>query len=180
MRPTQAHQIVNERFRQVSHFLIGHNGSRTVSFTEARFIGSQNHGNMGKFRDSKTQRLIKQNLARRVIDMVIAADDMGNVHQRVINDHSKVVGRVTIATLNDQIVKLFIIKTNVSFNQIFDNCRACLNATKAHNTARRFCQVFIATSAVVFGLFPYRQSLFSFCFQFFRCAGAIISLAFVD
>ena len=56
---------------------------------------------MGKFRDSKTKRLIHQNLAWGVVDMVIAADYMGDIHQGVINDHGKVIGWIPVAAFND-------------------------------------------------------------------------------
>jgi hypothetical protein len=71
---------------------------------------------VGEFGYIKTQRLIHQNLAGRIVNMVVATNYMGDFHQRIIDNHSKVVGRITIAAFNDQVIEFVIIKTNIPFD----------------------------------------------------------------
>ncbi len=98
----------------------------------------ENHRDMGEFGHIETQCLIHQNLAGCIVDMVITADYMRDVHKCVIDDDGKVIGRIPIAALNDQVIQLIIIKADISFNEIFHNCHARLRAAKADNTAGRF------------------------------------------
>ena len=87
-----------------------------MPFTKPCFIGTENHRDVGEFRDIKTQRLIHQNLAGRVVHMVITSNYMGYFHHRIIDNHSKVISRVTIAAFYDQVIELVIIKTDIAFN----------------------------------------------------------------
>src|SRR5664280_736313 len=134
MRPAEAHQIVDQRLRQVTHFFIGHNGCGPVTFAQARLVRSQNHRDMSEFWHIETQRLIHQNLAWCIVDMVVTANDMSDVHERVVDDDGKIISRISVTAFDDQIVQLIIIETYIAFNEIFNNRYAGLCTSKADNT----------------------------------------------
>ncbi len=106
-----------------------------MTLAQARLVRSQNHRDMGEFRHIKTQCLIHQNLARRIVDMVVTADDMRDVHERVIDDNGKVVSGIAVAAFDDQIIQLIIIKADIAFNEVFHNGDAGLCAAETHNAA---------------------------------------------
>src|SRR3546814_12920218 len=47
-------------------------------------------------------------LARRVVDMVVAAHHVGDLHVEVVDDHGEVVGRIAVGTEDRQVVELAV------------------------------------------------------------------------
>ncbi len=58
-----------------------------MSLRKAGFVRAQNHRQMPKLRDWKPKRLENRNLTRRVGKVIVSPHHVGNVHQRVINNH---------------------------------------------------------------------------------------------
>ena len=67
--------------------------------------------------------------------MIVTADDMRDVHERVIDDNGKIIRRIAVAAFDDQIIQLIIIKADIAFNEIFYNGDAGLCAAETHNTS---------------------------------------------
>src|SRR5699024_6444458 len=54
------------------------------------------------------ERAIDIDLARRVVDVIVAADDQVDAHVEIVDDYGKVVGRRTIGAHDHQIVELAV------------------------------------------------------------------------
>lgn len=63
---------------------------------------------MRVFRHRRAQRFENVDLARGVVDVVFAADHMGDFHVPVIDDDAEVIGWRTIGAADDQIVQLTV------------------------------------------------------------------------
>jgi hypothetical protein len=55
-------------------------------------VVAQDHGNVGKLRHGRVQRLVDVDLARGVVDVVFATHHVGDLHIPVIDHHAEVVG----------------------------------------------------------------------------------------
>jgi hypothetical protein len=67
-----------------------------MAFAQWRPVRTKNKGVMSKRRGLTSQSLIDEDLSRRVGEMVFPSDDMGNMHQMVIDDTGKIIGRNAI------------------------------------------------------------------------------------
>ena len=52
--------------------------------------------------------------------MIIAPNNMGDAHFRIVNHHHKIVGGSSIGALDDQIIQLSNIKNHLPTQQVFD------------------------------------------------------------
>jgi hypothetical protein len=86
----------------------------------------------------KTQQLLQVDLFRRRIQQIKAADNMINLLQVVINDHSKLIGNDIVFTLHDEIAILlgevtgnqtlqFILKCDDAIIGFNSQCMRCLS-----------------------------------------------------
>jgi hypothetical protein len=67
-------------------------------------------------------------LAKGVVDMVIAADHMGHAHIVIVHHHGQHIGRRTVRAQNDEIVQLNVLNRDAALNQIVDHGRASRGA----------------------------------------------------
>ena len=64
--------------------------------------------------------------------MVVAANNVGDLHRDVVDDHAKIVGRRAVRAGDDQVVELAVIKNDVALNQILDHGGALARRAEAH------------------------------------------------
>ena len=73
---------------------------------------------MRELRNREPQRLVDVDLARGVVNVVLAADDVGDAHVGVIDDDAEVVGRGPVAAADDEVVKLAVSDLDVAADEI--------------------------------------------------------------
>src|SRR6266487_4529470 len=132
-----------------------------MPFGELHFVHTKNHGQMPKTRRLITQRFIEKDLARRIVEMVIAPDDMRDAHSRVVHHRSKVIGRHAVRAHDDEVIKLTVLKYHAAFHQILYHRVPGLRSYEAYRrgpTLRRRIGPSKAT-AIVFGKLLARQRL---------------------
>ncbi len=61
------------------------------------------------------------NLPRRIIQVVVAADDMCNGHIRIIDDDAEVVGRRIISTHNNKVIEIGIGIDDAAMHSVIDD-----------------------------------------------------------
>src|SRR4051812_9953646 len=133
MAPTEARKIIYQRFRQVAFFWILHHADGTVPLRQALAIRAKNHWYVAEARERRAQGVKDINLARRVVDMVIAANDMGHVHVPVIHDYAEVVSRHAVAAQNHDVVQFLIADRNRPLDQIVPRYIACVWIAETHD-----------------------------------------------
>src|SRR5207245_8297777 len=57
-------------------------------------------------------------LPRRIVDVIVAANHMGDVHVEIVDDDAKVVRRNAIAAYDNQVVKLGVADLDVALDLI--------------------------------------------------------------
>ncbi len=116
VRPAEPHQVVDEGLRQVAHLLVGQYGCGTVAFAKSCLVGPEDHRDMGKSRHRVPQRPVKEYLPRRVVQVVVAADDVRDSHLRVVDNDGEVVSRIAVGPLDDEVVEFFVVEMDGSFD----------------------------------------------------------------
>ena len=93
VRPAEARQIVDDGVGQEAEVAIRRDGHGAVALAEPRFVGAEDQRHVAERGKAVAERLIEQDLARRVGEVIVAADDVRDPHLGVVDDDAEVVGR---------------------------------------------------------------------------------------
>src|SRR5436853_1289838 len=72
-----------------------------------------------------------RDLSRRIGQMIVASNDMGNAHERVIDHNREIVGRIAVGTQDNQVVQEVVLEDHPSFDQIINDRLAFLRGLEA-------------------------------------------------
>ena len=72
-------------------------------------------------RQRRAERLVEENLARRVGDVVVAADDVGDAHVHVVDDDAEVVDRRAVGAQDDEVVQVGVLEHDGTLHQVVDH-----------------------------------------------------------
>ena len=84
-------------------------------------------------RQGCTERLQHVHLPRRVVQVIIAANDVRDAHVHVVDDHAEVVGRRAIRARDDQVIELGVLKGHRPVHQVLDHHCAIEGIAKAND-----------------------------------------------
>ena len=90
-RPAEQRQIVDEGIGQVAGVAVLLHRGGAVALGEFLAVGAQDHGDVRERRHGRAEGLVDHDLARGVGQMVVAADDVGDLHHGVVDDGREVV-----------------------------------------------------------------------------------------
>ncbi len=133
VRPAQTREIVQHGFRQIAFFMILHDADRAVALGKLLTVVAENHGKMRILRHSGTQRMQQIDLARRVVDMIVAANHVRNAHVPVIDHHAEVVSWRAIGTGNDEVIQLAIRNDDTALDLIIPGHITDLRVSETHH-----------------------------------------------
>ena len=177
--PAQTHQIVQQRFRQVAVVAVLHHGDCTVALGELGTVVTQDHGDVGKFRYRRVQRLVDVDLARGVVDVVFATHHVGDLHIPVIDHYAEVVGRRAVGTADDQIVQLGVGELDAATDVVIEHHGTFGRVAEADHVRRigRVIVGVVAALAVITGLLAVGHLAFTQRFQTLFGAVALVGAA---
>ncbi len=125
---------------------------------------------------------IDVDLARRVVDVVIAAQHMRDRHVDVVDDDGEVVGRHPVAACDHEIVELGVGERDRTLDQVVPADVAVIRIAEAHDglhscRRRHATRVLRAPAAVVARLLAARHLCLAQLLEFFLARVAAIGLA---
>ena len=121
VRPAQPREIVDERLGKIAVLFVLHHADRAVSLGQALAIGTENHRNVCELRQRRAERFEDVDLARRVVDVVVAADNVRDVHVQIVHHHAEIVRGHAIGTHDDQVVQLCVLHDDGAFHEVVEN-----------------------------------------------------------
>src|SRR6185369_575462 len=134
---------------------------------------------MGELRDRRTKGLIEENLPGSIVDMIVSADDSGDPHALVVDNHDKVIGGRPVAPLNDQVVELFVVEGYRPLDEIVEGGDSIMRGLEAnHEGLVRDSSGKIAAGSVVFRLSPFCERFFTLRLKLLGSAVASVRLPF--
>jgi len=130
----------------------------------------------------ETERLQHVHLARGVVQVVVATDDMGDIHVHVVHHDGEVVGRRAVGARNYKIVEFDVLEHHAPADQVLHHHRPVERILEAHHRrhSRRRIRHAVAALAVVTRLFLARHLLRAQLLQAFLGAITTIGLALVQ
>ncbi len=122
---------------------------------------AQNHRHMAKSRHRQPKSLVDQDLARRVRNMIVPAQNMGNTHFMIINHNGHVIGWRAIGALDNHIVKLAHIHGDSPLDHVVKNDFALMRNFQAHAMPGARAKAKVAAMAIIARLLPELFRLFA-------------------
>src|SRR5690606_3509388 len=116
-----------------SCLVVFHDADRTVPLRQLFAVGPEDHGHVAVHRRLRAKRAQNVDLTRGVVDVVVAADHMGDTHVPVVDHHTEIVGGRAVGARNDQVVELAVVKADRALDQIVPSGHAVLWVSKAHH-----------------------------------------------
>ena len=107
---------------------------------------------MGPDRDVPAERLIDLRLARRVGQMIVAADDVGDAHVVIVDHNREHVGRVAVRAQEQEIVEVLVGEHDLALHLVVDDCLALLPGAQPDDggdAGGRLRRIAVAPAAVV-------------------------------
>ena len=183
MAPAQAQQAVHHRIGQDSQLAIGLHAERAVPLRQLGAVGAVDQRDMGIDRRLPAEGAEELGLAERVVQMVVAADRMGDAHLVVVDHDGEHVGRRAVAPEQHHVVELAVGNPDGPLYRVLDRrlpLARRLEADRRVYAGRRVAGVAVAPASVVehrpaFGLGPLAH--FG---ELLRCGITAIGFAFVE
>src|SRR6266542_342827 len=102
-------------------------------------VRSHHEREVSELRRRKPQCLVEQDLPGRVRDVVLAADHMRDLHQRVVDDDSEVVLRPPVGPDDDRIAELLRVERDIAAHDVVEcDLRAVGDLEPNHGALARF------------------------------------------
>ena len=120
-RPTKQRQIVDEGIGQVAGVAVLLHRGGTVALGELLSVGAQNHGDVGERGHGRAEGLVDHDLARGVGKVIVAADDVGDLHHGVVDDGCEVVRGRAVGAEDDKVVELLGIEGHLAVDGVVDD-----------------------------------------------------------
>jgi len=125
----------------------------------------------------EVQGLVDEDLARRVVQMVVAPDDVGDAHGGVVHHHGQVVGGRAVAPAQHHVVEFGIVDGHRPLDHVVDQGGAGDRRLEPHHPARAGAKAGLAAAAGILGLQPLLPSLFAHGLDFLGRARAPVGVA---
>ena len=116
-RPAEQCQVVDERIGQVAGIAVLLHRGGAMALGELFAVGAQNHGDVGERRHGRTEGLVNHDLTRGVGQVVVAADDVGDLHHGVVDDGREVVRGRAVGAEDDKVVELLGVKGHLAMGR---------------------------------------------------------------
>ncbi len=117
---------------------------------------------VGPDRNVPAKRLIDLRLARRVGQMIVAADDMGHAHVVIIDHDRQHIGRVAVGAQQHEIIELLVGEYDLALHLVVDDGLALLPGAQSDDggdAGRGLGRVPVAPAAVIAHRAPFRSRL---------------------
>ena len=152
MAPAQPQQVVAQRRRQEAHVAIGIDAQRAVALAELGAVGTVDQRDVGIDRLRPAHGADDLELAEGIVQVIVAADHVGDVHVVIVDDDGQHVGRRAVGAQQDHVVELCVLDLDLALHGILDHGLAalrCLEANDWRHAGRCVLRVAIAPAAVV-------------------------------
>ncbi len=136
VRPAQQREVVHERLRQVAELAEVAHRRGAVPLAELAALGAEHHGVVGEGGDRRAEGPEQQQLARRVGEVVVAADDVRDAHVAVVDHRGEVVAGGAVGAHDDEVADGALLDHNGAADDVVDGRRRRPARGTAASTAR--------------------------------------------
>ena len=118
MRPAQAREIVEDCAGQVAVVAVLHDAPRTMPLGEFLAFRRQDRRQVRIDRHCSIECADHVDLPRRIVDVIVAADHVGDAHVEIVDDDAEIVSGGAVRAGDDQIVELLVCNLDATFHGV--------------------------------------------------------------
>ena len=127
MAPAKAEQIVEQGLRQETELVaIGLDAERAMALGKLGAVGAMDQRHMAIDRLGPSHRPDDRELAKSIVEMVVAADDMRDPHVVIVDDDREHVGGRSVGAKQDEIIEFTVLDRHLSLDLVVDRGLAFL------------------------------------------------------
>ena len=138
--PTQPYQVVVQSFGIVAHVPVGRDRGGAVALAEPFLVLAQDQRHVSEHRRFRAQGFVELHLPRRVGEVVVAPDDVGDAHVDVVAHHAEVVGGAPVRAGKDQVVQLRVVELHPALDLVVHHRGAAPRRAEADGVGHAFGQ----------------------------------------
>ena len=156
---------------------------RAVPFGQLGAVGAVEQRDMGVDRRLPAEGAEELDLAKRIVQVVVAADRMGDPHVVVVDHDRKHVGRRAVAPEQHHVVELPVGHPDGSLYRVLDRRLALarrLEADRRVDARRRVAGIAVAPASVIEHRPAFRLGPLAHFGELLRCGITAIGFAFVE
>ena len=132
--PAKTQQVVEQRLGQDAEFVaVGVDAQRAVALGHLRTVRAVDQRNVCIFWDIPAHALEDHELAESVVQVVIAADHVGDAHVVVIDHDREHVGRRAVAAQDDEIVDFLVPHGDRTLDEVLNGSFALARRLDAYH-----------------------------------------------
>ena len=150
--PAEPHQVVAQRLGQVAQFAVLLDPDRAVPLRQLRPVGPVDQRDMAEFGHLPVERAVDLGLAKGVVEVVVAADHVGDRHVVIVDHDRQIIGRRAVGAQEDQIVEFGVRHRDLALHEVPDRCFSflrCFEADHRGDPLRRLGRIAVAPGPVV-------------------------------
>ena len=136
VRPAQAGQIVAHGLGQIAHLGVFMHRLGAVPLGQFGAVRPVNQRDVGEDRARPAQRVVDQALTCGVVQVIVAANDVGHAHVVIVHHHGQIIGRGAVRAQQDQIVQIVGRPTDRALDLVGHRHRGRLRAAETHDVGQ--------------------------------------------
>lgn len=137
--PAKTQQVIEHGFGQYAQLVaIGIDAERAVALGQLRPVGAVNKRHVAVDRHLPAHRMNDDELAEGVVEMVVAAQDVSDVHVMVVDHDRQHVCRRTVAAKDHEVVDLDVLNRDSALDEVVDHRLAFARGLDAHDVGLAF------------------------------------------
>ena len=122
MTPAEPEEVIADRFGQIAELVaVGIDPERAVALAELGAVGPVDQRHVGVGRLGPAHRLDDRQLAEGVVEMVVAADDVGDAHVVIVDHDCEHIGRRAVRAQQDEVVELGVLHGHAALDLVVDD-----------------------------------------------------------
>ena len=130
--PAEPREIIAHRVRQIAHGAVGLDTERAMPLGELGAIRPVDQRNMREGRNVPAHGVIELRLPRRVGEVVVAADNMGDAHVVIVDHDGEHVGRRAVRAQQHHVVEVLVGPGDMALHAVCDGGLALARRLEPH------------------------------------------------
>ncbi len=133
MAPAQPQQVVAHGLGQIAHVAIGLDRQRAMALGQFGAVRPVDQRQVAIDRHRCAHRLDELQLPRGIVEMIGAADDMGDAHVGIVHHHCQHISGGAVAAQQHHVVELGVFETHIAQHDIVHDGLAFLPGLQPHH-----------------------------------------------
>ena len=123
-RPAEQREEVDHRFGQIALPRVLDHRGRAMTLAQPLLVGSEDQRHVREPRHRRAERLVQQDLLRRVRDVIVAPHHMRDLHLHIVGHDGELIGRMAVGAQEDEVFDVRAVELDRAVHEVVEARRA--------------------------------------------------------